>query len=135
MYFDLINISAVKRINMDYFANPNLINVIQNSCIDDFFFFGFISGILGDLIYRLAVKQKDDKLTFSAVIVSLYGTILSGALGGLLAIVFDKDIRISILVGLLNQIIYNGMIRSVKSGNFWLIIKELLIKILTGGKI
>jgi len=63
----------------------------------------------------------------------LWGTFLSGALGGLLAIVFDRAIELSILIGLLNQILYIALIRSVKGNNLTKVLKEVIIKMLTAG--
>ncbi len=116
----------------DFAANGSLINFVPNTAIDDYFVFGFLAGIVGYLYYLYA-SRHDPKNHLNWVI-GLYGTVLSGALGGLLAIVFDRDIRISIIVGLLNQLIYMALIRSAKTGQFWQVIKEVLIRYLTAGK-
>jgi hypothetical protein len=112
---------------------PDFIKIIPNSPIDDFFFWGFIAGIIGYLYY-VYVSRNDPKNHLNAI-AGIYGTILSGSLGGLLAIVFDKNIAVSIIVGLLNQLIYMALIRSVKSGDFWQVVKEVLIRYLTAGKV
>ena len=110
----------------------NIFELIPNSLIDDFFIFGFVGGIIGYLYYLFVSKNDDgNHLNFA---VGIYGTFLSGCLGGLLAIVFDYSFGLSIIVGLLNQLIYMALIRSAKSGNFWKIIKEVLVRYLTGGK-
>src|SRR5690348_6618905 len=97
--------------------DPHFITIIPNSAVDDFFFFGFIAGIVGYLWY--IYSSRNDPKNHLNWAVGMYGTILSGALGGLLAIVFDRNIKISIIVGLLNQLIYMALIRSAKSGDFW----------------
>ncbi len=111
--------------------NPNIVQFIPGSAIDDFFLFGFVAGCVGYLYY-LYVEHNDPKNHLKWVI-GVYGTILSGALGGLLAIVFDRNIAVSIVVGLLNQLIYMALVRSAKTGDFWKVIKEVLIRYLTGG--
>lgn len=117
---------------MDVFSEPNFINILPNTCLDDFFFFGFVAGVVG-YAYYLFVEKNDPKNHLHWLI-GFYGAILSGSLGGLLAIVFDRNIGISILVGLMNQLIYMGLVRSVKGGDFVKVLKEVLVKYLTGGK-
>lgn len=117
---------------MDTFSEPNLIHILPNTCLDDFFFFGFVAGVVGYAYYLFV--EKNDAKNHLHWIIGLYGAILSGSLGGLLAIVFDRNIAISILVGLLNQLIYMGLVRSVKGGNFTKVLKEILVRYLTGGK-
>lgn len=112
-------------------TNPHIINFLPNMMIDDFFVFGFLAGVVGYAWY-LYSSRNDPKNHLNWVI-GAYGTILSGAMGGLLAIVFDKNIGVSILVGLLNQLIYMALIRSAKSGDFWKVAKEVLIRYLSGG--
>lgn len=110
----------------------DIFNFIPNSIIDDFFMFGFMSGTVGYLWYLYT--SRNDKGNHLSWLIGLYGTVLSGLLGGLLAIVFDRDIRLSIIIGLLNQLIYMALVRSAKSGDFWKVIKEVLVRYLTGGK-
>lgn len=110
----------------------DIFNFIQNSPIDDFFCFGFLGGVIGYLYYRFTSKSDDGN--HLNLLIGLYGTILSGSLGGLLAIVFDKDIRLSIVVGLLNQMIYMALVRSAKSDDVWKVIRDVLVRYLTGGK-
>ena len=112
-------------------TNPHIINLLPGTMIDDFFVFGFLAGVVGYAWY-LYSSRNDPKNHLNWVI-GVYGTILSGAMGGLLAIVFDKNIGVSIVVGLLNQLIYMALIRSAKSGDFWKVIKEVLIRYLSGG--
>ena len=114
-------------------SNPiQILNFIPDSFIDDYFFFGFFAGIIGYLYY-LFTNRHDPKnhLNFIA---GFYGMILSGALGGMLAIVFDRSYEVSILVGLLNQLIYMALLRSIKSNQFWKVIREVMIKYITMGK-
>lgn len=110
-----------------------LINLLPNSAVDDFFFFGFLAGAVGYLYY--VYTNKDDPKNHLKFAIGLYGMFLSAFIGGLLAIVFDRSIEVSILVGLLNQLIYMALIKSAKSGDFWGVIKEVLIRYLTGGKV
>lgn len=109
-----------------------IVYFIQDSFLDDFFLFGFVSGIVGYLYY--VYVSKNDPNNHVSRVAGVYGTLLSGALGGLLAIVFDRNYGISILVGLFNQLIYMALLQSAKSKNFWSAIKEVIIKYLTGGK-
>lgn len=111
--------------------SPDIFNFLPGSSIDDFFMFGFIAGCVGYLYY--IYSERNDPKNHLKWVIGLYGTILSGALGGLLAIVFDRNIAVSILVGLLNQLIYMALVRSAKSGDFWKVAKEVLIRYLTGG--
>lgn len=115
--------------NVEY---PNIFHIVPNSLIDDFFIFGAIGGIVGYAWYLLSARN--DPKNHLSIAIGIYGTILSGALGGLLAIVFDRNIAVSIIVGLLNQIIYMALVRSAKSDNFWKVIKEVLVRYLSGGK-
>jgi hypothetical protein len=111
---------------------PNqLIYLLPNSMVDDFFVFGFIGGIFSYMIY--AFVERNDPKNHMSIWAGLYGTFLSGGVGGLLAIVFDKAIELSILVGFLNQIIYMSFLKAAKSGKFINVLKEVLIRYLTGG--
>lgn len=109
-----------------------LITIIPNTMIDDFFFFGFLGGIVS-YAYYLFTNKSDPNNDISGI-AGFYGTLLSGCVGGLLAIVFDRAIELSILIGLLNQIIYMTFIKSAKSGKFFEVLKDILIKYLTAGK-
>lgn len=89
------------------------------------------------LYYRLINKErKTDPNTQSdrSFWIALYGTVLSGCVGGLLAIVFDRAIELSILVGFLHHILYTSIIKSAKDDHFLSVLKEILIKYLTAGK-
>lgn len=110
----------------------NLVSIIPNSMVDDFFIFGFTAGMLSYAYYLFT--NRNDPNNHVSVAAGFYGTILSGALGGLLAIVFDRSIALSIIVGLLNQVIYMAFLKSAKSGKFWEVFKDMLVKYLTGGK-
>ena len=111
--------------------NPHIFTLIPESYIDDFFMFGFTAGMIGYLYYLYSARH--DPKNHLSWIIGLYGTILSGALGGLLAIVFDRSIEVSIIVGLLNQLIYMALVRSARNGDFWKVIKEVLLRYLSGG--
>jgi hypothetical protein len=108
-----------------------IISIIPNSLVDDFFVFGFIGGIVGYAYYIFAIKDMIHHKT--SFWFGMYGLIVSGMLGGLLAIVFDRSIELAILVGLLNQILFLSITRAVMQGDFWAVIKEVLVKLLTGG--
>lgn len=115
--------------------DPKLIHIltfIPDSYLDDFFFFGFVAGMVGYLYYLYT--SRNDPKNHVSLVAGFYGTILSGALGGLLAIVFDRSYEVSIIVGLLNQLIYMALLQSAKSGQFWNALRDVLIKYLTGGK-
>lgn len=111
----------------------DIIRLIPGTLIDDFFIFGFLSGMVGYLYYLYT--NYDDPKNHLKLIVGFYGMLLSGSLGGLLAIVFDRSIEVSIIVGLLNQLIYMALVKSARSGTFWPVIKDVLIRYLTGGKV
>lgn len=112
-------------------TTTDFIQLIPNTLIDDFFFFGFIGGLVGHAYYILSTRNmKNHIISFG---VAAYGIIISGLLGGLLAIVFDRSLELSILVGLLNQILFLSIIKAVAKGEFWTAIKEVLIKLLTAG--
>lgn len=104
---------------------------IPNSLLDDFFFFGFIGGIVSYAWYLWV--ERNDPTNHMSFVAGLYGTFLSGCVGGLLAIVFDRAIELSIVVGLMNQVIYMAFLKSAKSGKFFEVLKELLVRYLTGG--
>ena len=107
-----------------------IINIIPNTLIDDFFLFGFLGGVIGYAWYLYT--NRDDPRNHLKLVLALYGIFLSGCLGGLLAIVFDKAIELSIIVGLLNQLIYMAFMKSAKSGDFWGVIKDIIVRYLTG---
>lgn len=110
----------------------NLVNVIPSSLIDDFFVAGFIGGFVGFLAYHYTNQNnpKNHIRFFSG----LYGAFLSGCVGGLLAVVFDRSIELAIMVGLFEQFIYLAVLKSSRSGKFFEALKEIIIKLLTGGK-
>lgn len=111
--------------------NEHLISILPgNTMIDDYFVFGFISGFLSFLYYRFLFR--DDPHNHISFLSGTYGAILSGSLGGLLAIVFDNNIAVSIFAGLTNQILYLAILKSTKHGDFWPVIKEIIIKLLGG---
>ncbi|MCL5126207.1 MAG: hypothetical protein M1511_17240 [Deltaproteobacteria bacterium] len=78
-------------------------------------------------------SSRNDKRNHMSILAGIYGVFLSGCLGGLLAIAVDRSIQLSIIVGLVNQILYLTVIRSVKNGGFTRALKEILINLLTGG--
>lgn len=110
-----------------------LIHVIPNSYIDDFFLVGYISGMVGYAWYLYT--NKNDPKNHISIFAGFYGTILSGALGGLLAIAIDRSYAISIIVGLLNQLIYMALLRSARSKVFWEAIRDVFIKYITMSKV
>ena len=110
----------------------HIINFLPDTMIDDFFVFGFLSGVVGYAYYLYT--NKDDPKNHISFIAGFYGLFLSGCTGGLLAIVFDKSIEVSIIVGLLNQLVFMAMVKAAKNGDFLGVIKEILIRYLTGGK-
>lgn len=115
--------------------SPNdIVHFIPGSTVDDFFFFGFMGGLVSYAWYLFnARNDSKNHLGFAA---GIYGVFLSGCLGGLLAIAVDRAIEISIIVGLVNQVLYLAIIRSVKNGGIWTAIKEVLLTYLTkGGKV
>ena len=79
--------------------------------VDDFFIFGFLGGVVS-YAYYLFTTKNDPKNHLNGF-AGLYGTFLSGCVGGLLAVVFDRAIELSILVGLLNQIIYMAFLIAI----------------------
>lgn len=109
----------------------NIVNFVPNSLIDDYFFWGFIGGLVSYAWYLLN-SRKDPKNHLSKI-AGIYGVILSGCMGGLLAIAADHTITLSIIVGLTNQFVYLAIIRSVKNNGFINAVKEVLLTYLTKG--
>ena len=105
--------------------------LLPNTMIDDYFIWGFISGFIGYLYYLYSSRNDPDNHLHWMI--GLYGTILTGSLGGLLAIVIDRRIEISIIVGLTANLIYMGIVRAGKSNQFFTAMREVLIRYLTGG--
>ena len=112
-------------------STMDIIKFVPGTLIDDFFTFGFIGGLVGYAYYIFSTREmKNHLISFWAV---LYGILISGMLGGLLAIVFDRSLELSILVGLFNQILFLTITKAVARGEFWAVMRELLIKLLTAG--
>lgn len=121
---------------MNIFSATNsgaLITILPHSLVDDFFFFGFLGGAVGYAYYIWATRNHP-KATVSIPVV-VYGLLVSGALGGLLAIVFDRSIELSILVGLLHQFVYLSLVKITESGQGWETLKQIVIKLLTAGTV
>ena len=111
---------------------PNgILNPISGTMLDEFAIFGFIGGVIGYAWYSFTARN--DPKNHMNIFVGIYGTFLSGCLGSLLAIVFDRRIELSIIVGLTNQLLYLAITRAVKGGKFFSILKEVLIRMLSGG--
>ena len=108
-----------------------IVFLIPNSMIDDFAIFGFIGGILSYSWYLYV--ERNDPRNHMSIFAGIYGVFLSGGIGALLAVIFDKAIWLSALVGLLNQVIYMSFLKAAKSGKFFDVLKEVLIRYLSGG--
>lgn len=111
--------------------DTHLINVLPNTMVDDFAFFGFLGGMVGYAWY-LFTNRYDPKNHMN-VFVGIYGVLLSGCLGALLAVAVDRSIALSVIVGLVNQVLYIAIIRSVKNKNFLEGLRQILINLLTAG--
>ena len=109
-----------------------LITILPNSLVDDFFVFGFAGGVISYAWYLFV--ERNDPTNHMSLVAGMYGTFLSGCVGGLLAIVFDKAIELSIIIGLLNQVIYMAFLKSAKSGKFFDVLKDVVVRYLTGGQ-
>ncbi len=107
------------------------ISVIPKSMVDDFFMVGFASAFIGYLYY-LYLFRHDPKNQIGFLL-GIYGAFLSGCIGGMLAIVFDKALELSIVVGLFSQIIYMALLKSIRGKKFFEIVREILVKYLTAG--
>lgn len=112
---------------------PDFIKILPNEPLDDFFVVGFIAGIVGYAYYLYI--ERDDPKNHLGLFTGIYGVFLSGCVSGLLAVVFDKALEVSIIVGLFNQLIYMAIVRAAKTGQFWDAIKEVLLRYLTAGKL
>lgn len=112
-------------------TTTNFIDFLPNTIIDDFFAFGFVGGLVGYAWYWWSTRSMKNHSV--SVWAGIYGLIVSGALGGLLAIVFDRSLELSLLVGLTNQLVFLAITKAVAKGEFWTAIKEVLIKLLTAG--
>lgn len=112
---------------------PEIIHWIPNSLIDDFFVAGFIGGFIGFLAYHYTnLNNPNNHIRLFS---GMYGAFLSGCVGGLLAVVFDRSIELAILVGLLEQFIYLAVVKSSRSGKFFETLRDIVIRLLTAGKI
>lgn len=111
----------------------DLIHFIPGSMVDDFFFFGFAGGFVSYAWYLFT--SHNDPHNHIGFWAGIYGVFLSGCLGGLMAIAVDRAIELSIIVGLVNQVLYLAIVRSVKNGNLAKAIKEVLLSYLTAGKV
>lgn len=113
--------------------NDEFFKFVPNNLVDDYFIWGFISGAVG-YAYYLFTSGADGKHPITRTfLATVYGIFLSACVGGLLAIVIDRAYQISIIVGLLNQIIYVAMLRAGATGDFWNAIKDILLQYLTAG--
>ncbi len=124
----------VNTYNMNSSISPiptGFFNPISETMIDEFAIFGFIGGIVGYAWYLWS--NRHDPQNHMSLVAGIYGVFLSGCLGALLAIVFDRKIELSIIVGLTNQLIYMIIIRSVKKGEFWKSLRAILLNLLRGG--
>lgn len=108
-----------------------LIYILPQSLVDDFFIFGFLGGIVSYAWYLFV--ERNDPSNHMGLGAGIYGVFLSGCVGGLLAVIFDKAIELSILVGLFNQVIYMAFLKSAKRGKFFEVLKDVLIRYLSGG--
>jgi len=112
----------------------DVVHFISGSTVDDFFFFGFIGGLVSYAWYLF--NARNDSKNHLGFWAGICGVFLSGCLGGLLAIAIDRAIELSIIVGLVNQVLYLAIMRSVKNGGLWTAIKEVILTYLTkGGKV
>jgi len=108
--------------------------VNQKLITEDFlvyFIWGFISAAISFLYYEAIISKNKNNLSILSVV---YGFILSGLVGGLLAVVFDRTIGLSIIVGFTHQILYTSIVKTAQGGQFFSVVKEILIKYLTAGK-
>lgn len=104
-------------------------NDLSRELILLYFSWGFLSAVVSYLYYQLVVdkiKQKPFQV--------LYGLFLSGCVGGLLAVVFDRSIAVSIIIGFVHQVLYTAILKTAKGGKLFEVIKEILVKYLTAGK-
>ena len=108
-----------------------LIFLLPNSMVDDFFVFGFLGGMVSYAWYLFV--ERNDPNNHMSIMAGIYGIFLSGCVGGLLAIVIDKAIELSVLIGLLNQVVYMSFLKSAKNGKFLDVLKEVVIRYLSGG--
>lgn len=105
----------------------------------DYFFWGMVSGAVGYLYYLVITKDSDPNINhvytsnIKGCFLAVLAVILSGIMGGLFAVALDNNITTSIVSGAFVFLIYTSMLRGLKSGQFVTALKDLLIKLLTGG--
>jgi len=98
--------------------------------ISDFFFWGFVSGLVGYGVY-LMMDYKKQMTIDNRMLMHPLGLILNGLMAGLFAIVFDHSIERSILIGALFIFIFPGLLELIKSGKIKAVIEKIILDIFT----
>lgn len=107
--------------------------------VTEYFMWGALSGAVGYAYYlyvtRYASPSNNHVYTtgLRGFMLALLGVVLSSLLGGLFAVAFDRSRATSIITGVFTFFIYTSILRGLKSGSFLNAMRELLIKLLTGG--
>lgn len=99
--------------------------------IDQYFLYGFGSAMVSYLYYTLVATHNKEHMP---VWQGIYGTIISGFVGGFMAMALDRSIYLSIVVGFMHQIIYMAMIKTGTNKRFFSVLSEMIVKLFGGVK-
>lgn len=107
----------------------------------DYFLWGALSGAVGYAYYVFVTRKGDNTQNHvyrsnpRGFALLTTGILLSSLLGGLFAVAFDHSRAVSIMTGVFTFFVYTSILRGVKSGHFMIAVRDLLVRILTGGKV
>ena len=99
----------------------------------DFFFWGAFAGAVGHAYYLL-VRGMEKGADGGTWMEAIAGVLLSSLMGGLFAVVFDRAIPVSIMVGAFTYFIFRSFLKAFQNDSVSSAIREVLIKLLGGGK-
>ncbi|MFA5395891.1 MAG: hypothetical protein WC346_07790 [Methanogenium sp.] len=78
-----------------------------------YFLFGFLGGLIGKA-FSYFWKIEHENGGIKSNVYYAIGILLSGLMGGLLAIVIDKRIELSITVGIFTDLFYTVFLKKIK---------------------
>lgn len=91
-----------------------MIDTIREIPLITFFLFGFLGGLVGKAFVYF-IKIENENASIRSGIYYAVGITLSGLMGGLLAIVIDKQIQFSIVVGIFTEFVYLLFLRKIRN--------------------
>lgn len=107
--------------------------------IEQYFIWGALGGAVGYAWYIYAIRDGDPqynhvyKAGVRGFCLAAWGIFLASIMGGLFAIVFDHSMGVSIITGMTSFLTFTAMVRVARTGKFMDNIRDLLIRLLTGG--